>query len=182
MKKYFSLIILMITTILSGCEENSINGDKTSDYMSNLKDHIVIKQDNAKLTFDSQSNTVTRYAHTKEYKIVATDPKVNTQFISYLTITKSDNHYLFEHYTEDLDLIATIKCNLQLLIEDVYIEQSVSETRGLRGWWICTRIEYDKIKAEQAEKNNMLLDICSDYLPMATINSAISALYCMGIA
>ncbi len=167
---------------MSGCENNSIVEDNTSEYMNNLKDHIKIECDNAKLTFDSQSNTVTRYAHTKEYKIVATDPKANIRFVSYLTITKSEDHYLFEHYTESLDLIAAIKCNSQLMIEDVYIEQSIPETRGLRGWWICTRIEYDKIKAEQAEKNNMFLDICGDYLPMATINSAISALYCMGIA
>lgn len=167
--------------MLSGCEKNNVDENKTFDYMSNLKDHIVIKQDNAKLTFDSQSSTVTRYAYTKEYKIVAADPNINVQFTSYLTITKSDDHYLFEHYTENLDLIAAIKCDLQLLIEDIYIE-SIPETRGLRGWWVCTRIEYNKIKAEQAEKNSMFLDICNDYLPMATINSTISALYCMGIA
>lgn len=89
--------------------------------------------------------------HALTNKIVAADPNINAQFTSYLTITKSDDHYLFEHYTENLDLIAAIKCDLQLLIEDIYIE-SIPETRGLRGWWVCTRIEYNKIKAEQAEK------------------------------
>lgn len=51
--------------------------------------------------------------HALTNKIIAADPNINAQFTSYLTITKSDDHYLFEHYTENLDLIAAIKCDLQ---------------------------------------------------------------------
>lgn len=120
----------------------------------------------------------TRINSGKEYQIIAT--KGDIRIITYLFIDKIDDGYLFEHYTEDRQLIASIQCDHNLMIEAIYIEE-LPETRGFRFWWACTQIEYYKMKKYQETEGGMMMDIAKDWLPMSTINSVAAGLYCMGI-
>lgn len=143
---------------------------------------ITIEQLNSNICFSNTASYQTRTGdNVKEYEIAATTTDKKTYLINNLIIEETSNNIISQHYTEEMELIASIECDKKLYIQNIEINE-LTTTRSLRGWWVCTQIEYHKTKAQQAAKDSMILDICSDFLPMAVINATISGLYCMGIA
>lgn len=179
MKKsiFLSVAVLFICIFCVRCEtsKEEMPRDRDIDYFSHLNNHIRVNKNDANIIFDLFG---TRSQGNVSYKITASLPDENLEIISYLYIDKLSSGYLFEHYTEDKLLIASMQCDNNFILEDVYIPDYV-ETRGFRFWWACTQIEYQKTKQQQSEMG-MVMDICSDWLPMATINGVMAGLYCMG--
>lgn len=176
------LLLLLSFFLLTCCSYNDNYQSIEFDYMSHLKDVITIEQLNSTICFSNTASYQTRTGdNVKEYEIAATTTDKKTYLINNLIIEETSNSIIFQHYTEEMELIASIECDKKLYIQNIEINE-LTTTRSLRGWWVCTQIEYHKTKEQQTAKDSMILDICSDFLPMAVINATISGLYCMGIA
>ncbi len=161
---------------------HSCNGDQETlaelphkDYMAKLPEQSTLIYNG--ILFNACQNA-TRSPNGKQYEISA--QKGEIKIVSYLFIDKINGGYLFEHYTEDRQLIASIQCNDNLKIEDIYIEP-IPDTRGFRFWWGCTQQEYYKTKKYQEECDSMWMDLAADWLPMATINAVAAGLFCLGM-
>lgn len=164
---------------LHGCDEQSIPIKSMSqDYTAKLPQHDAVVYDDIRFSLNNIASS-TRTLSGKEYKIVASNDEMDITMISYLFIDKIDGGYLLEHYTEDKRLIASIRCNENLMIEDIFIE-SLPETRGLRFWWVCTQARYNEMRKYRETEGGMWMDIANDWLPMSTISAIASGLYCMG--
>lgn len=178
-KRVCLLLIAVIGINLHGCDEQSIPIKSMSqDYTAKLPQHDAVVYDDIRFSLNNIASS-TRTLSGKEYKIVASNEEMDITMISYLFIDKIDGGYLFEHYTEDKRLIASIQCNENLMIEDIFIE-SLPETRGLRFWWVCTQARYNEMRKYRETEGGMWMDIANDWLPMSTISAIASGLYCMG--
>ena len=150
--------------------------------MSKLNDNIIIENNNSTIQFINNATYQTRTGlEVKEYEITAKINDSNTILSNNFIIEELNDGILFQHFTEQMEPIATIRCDYNLNIVEMDIHE-IEETRSLRGWWVCTQIEYHKTKEDLEAKDNMILDVCSDWIPIATINAVLSDLYCMGIA
>lgn len=178
MKRILLLSVLMLICCTTEHEQPQPN----IDYMSKLKDVIIIKDDNSQICFTNNWTEQTRTGlRTKAYEIYAQINDSNTFLLNYFIIEELADGFLFQHFSEQMEPIATIKCDFNFLVKEINVFEH-PETRGLKSWWACTQREYFKSKKQMEEDENMILEICEDWLPIKTTNAVLSGLYCMGIS